>query len=436
LKRRYQNKKTRAIESFEQMTREAEEPLQVPVALSDVAELAKQGLGHLARELTRIFIQQVFQAEVAHLVGERSKENPERQAYRWGTEEGYCIIDGQKVAIPRPRVRTRKGRELPLGSYQLFQKASLVEESVWSKIMHGLTMRNYKEVLQQFAEAYGIEKSTVSEHFIEASRKKLDQLLGRKLDKLALCALFIDGTFFKREPLVVVIGLDLLGFKHVLGLRQGATENATVVGDLLSDLQARGLDFSVPRLYVLDGSKALRAAVDRHAGRTAFIQRCQLHKIRNVTDHLIESHQPIIRMHMQAAFCNADYYHAKKSLVGLRDRIKRMNPSAAASLEEGLEDMLTLHQLGITGKLRDSLSSTNIIESSFSVVDTICRRVKCWQGGDHRLRWAASALCYVEEHWKRVKAYRQIQLLTAALQVHYEERLRQVLPSKKRTTAA
>ena len=149
---------------------------------------------------------------------------------------------------------------------------------------------------------------------------ELDELLGRRLDKLALCAIFIDGTFFKQESLIAVVGLE------------GATENATVVGDLLSDLQSRGLDFSVPRLYVLDGSKALRAAVDRHAGRTAFIQRCQVHKIRNVRDHLIESHQPTIRMHMQPAFCNADSYHAKKSLVGLRDRIKRMNPSAAASL--------------------------------------------------------------------------------------------------------
>jgi len=424
------------MDDFAQRAKGTQEPIQIPIPLAEVLDLAKQGLGEVLRQVGKTFIQKVLELEVEHLVGERSKENADRQAYRWGTEEGYCLIDGEKVPIPRPRVRTRKGREVPLGSYHLFQKASLVEEAVWSKIMRGLTMRSYKEVLQHFAEAYGIEKSTVSEHFIEASRKKLDDLVGRKLDKLPLCAIFIDGTFFKREPLIVAIGLDLLGRKHVLGLRQGATENAAVVSDLLSDMQARGLDFSQPRLYVLDGSKALRAAVDRVAGRAAFIQRCQVHKIRNVMDHLIESHQPTIRMHMQAAFCNADYYHAKKSLLNLQERVSRMNYSAGQSLEEGLEDMLMLHKLGITGRLREVLCSTNMIESSFSVVDQICRRVKNWQGGDHRLRWAASALCYVESRWKRTKAYRQLPLLKTALQVQYEERMRQLVPSKRGKTAA
>ena len=436
MKRRYQIDKKRAMEAFAQFSEENKEPVQIPFALPEFIELAKQGLGHLARQVIKALIQQVFELEVEHVVGQRSKENPQRDAYRWGTEEGYCLIDGQKVPIPRPRVRTRTGREVPLGSYHLFQKASLMDETVWSKIMHGLTMRNYKEVLQQFAEAYGMEKSTVSEHFIEASRKKLDQLLERRLDKLSLCAVFLDGIFFKNEPLIVAIGLDSLGFKHVLGLRQGGTENGTVVSELLSDLQNRGLDFSVPRLYVLDGSKALRQAIDRHAGRAAFVQRCQVHKLRNVSEHLVELHRYSVQLHMRAAFRDADHDRAKRSLLQLQERVARMNPSAANSLAEGLDDMLTLHRLGISGKLRESLSNTNIIESSFSMVETICRRVKHWQAGDHRLRWAASCLCYVESHWRRIKAYRELKILTTALQVRYEQRLQQRLPSKKKSSAA
>ena len=166
------------------------------------------------------------------------------------------------------------------------------------------------------------------------------------------------------------------------------------------------------------------------------MQRCQVHKLRNVSEHLVELHRYSVQLHMRAAFRDADHDRAKRSLLQLQERVARMNPSAANSLAEGLDDMLTLHRLGISGKLRESLSNTNIIESSFSMVETICRRVKHWQAGDHRLRWAASCLCYVESHWRRIKAYRELKILTTALQVHYEQRLQQRLPSKKKSSAA
>ena len=438
MNKRYQIKKRRALQEFCEWAGQNEQSIQMPFPIASVVELAKQGLGCLLREVGKSFVQTMLETEVEQLVGKRSKLNRGRQAYRWGTQDGYCIIDGQKVPIPKPRVRGRDGREVPLGSYELFQKASLMEDAVWVKIMHGLTMRSYKEVLQQFADAYGIEKSTVSEHFIECSRKKLDELLSRKLDKLMFCAIFIDGIIFEGEHMIVVIGLDCRGFKHVLGLRQGATENSAVTSELLADLAERGLDFSIPRLYVLDGSKALRAAVVRHAGNAAFIQRCQIHKIRNVMQHLSQSHQYAFRFHMRAAYCNVEFRHAKNSLLNLVERLEKINPSAAESLNEGLEDTLMVNRLGVPTRLRATLATTNVIESGFSVVEQICRRVKSWQGGDHRLRWAASALCYVESRWARIRGYREIPHLVNSLKVLYDARLQQLKASQesKKNTAA
>jgi putative transposase len=184
---------------------------------------------------------------VEQLAGKRSVRDRARQAYRWGSESGFCIIDGQRVPMDRPRVRGRaSNREIPLGSYELFQRASLIGETVWHKIMHGLTMRSYKEVVQQFAEAYGFEKSTTSDHFIETSRLKLEPLQKRSYRELCFSVIIIDGTIFKGEHLLVAIGVDPTGRKLVLGLRQGSTENSAVVRDLLGDLMERGIDFYGP----------------------------------------------------------------------------------------------------------------------------------------------------------------------------------------------
>ena len=278
MKKRYQISRRRATERFVQWAKGNEVPLQLTFPTGDIAELAQGSLGDLLRSVGRMFIETVMESEVKELAGERSQPNPERDAYRWGSEAGFCVIDGQKVPIDRPRVRSRQhNRELPLGSYELFQRASLMEETVWQKVMFGLTMRSYKEVVQQFADAYGLDKSTTCEHFVEASRQKLKQLMTRSLASVKVLVMMIDGTIFKGQHMIVAIGMDPLGNKVVLGLRQGATENAAVVGELLGELSERGVDFNQPRLYLLDGSKALRAAVVNYAGDAAFIQRCQVH---------------------------------------------------------------------------------------------------------------------------------------------------------------
>lgn len=425
MKEEYQIEKAQAVEGFQAWAQENQEPLQLTFATADIAQLAQQSLGNLLRQVGRQFIEAVMEAEVEQLVGARSKANAERGAYRWGSEDGFCVIDSQRVPLKRPRVRSRDNRELPLGSYELFQRGSLLTETVWQKIMHGLSMRNYKEVLQQFSEAYGLEKSTISEHFIEASRRKLQQLMTRSLKDVQLCALLVDGTFFKGESLIVAIGIDRLGNKLVLGLVQGATENASVVGDLFRQLGQRGLDFDRPLLYVIDGSRALHTAIQRHAGDAAFIQRCQLHKLRNVAEYVPEVERARLRFRMRAAYATPEASDARNFLYKLHDELMRCNPSAADSLAEGLEETLTLQELGIRGKLRCSFSSTNIIESSFATVERVCTQVKHWQGGDHRLRWVASALAYVEARWNRLHGHRQIPALLSALANAYALRLRE-----------
>lgn len=282
--------------------------------------------------------------------------------------------------------------------------------------MLGLSTRKYGQAVREFTEAYGLEKSAVSERFIEASRTKLKALMEKQLDRLRLCALLIDATPFEGQQMVVALGIGQDGRKTILGLRQGATENATVVGELLGDLLARGLDFTLPRLYVLDGGKALHAAVKKYAGAAAPVQRCQVHKRRNVLDHLSEQDQPAIARKLNAAYALEDYTKAKKALGQLHRELMDLNPSAARSLEEGLEETLTVHRLRVPPKLRQTLASTNVIESAFSIVEQVCRNVKRWHGGDQRERWVGSGLLVAEKQFRRVKGYKDIPALVQQLQ--------------------
>jgi transposase-like protein len=282
--------------------------------------------------------------------------------------------------------------------------------------MLGLSTRRYGEAVRQFTEAYGLEKSAVSEHFIEASREKLKGLLEQRIEKKSFCALLIDATPFEGQQMVVALGITTSGSKLILGLRQGATENAAVVSELLSDLMHRGLDFTAPRLYVLDGGKALHAAVRRHAGETAAIQRCQVHKRRNVLDHVTEEHKPAIARKLNAAYALDNYHAAREALTGLHRELMHLNPSAARSLMEGLEETLTVHRLGVADQLRMTLANTNVIESAFAIVERVCANVKRWHGGDQRERWVASGLLVAQRQFRRVKGYRHITSLMSALQ--------------------
>ena len=426
----------RAVQNFQKFALSSPIPIQLTFPLPEIAGLAQTSLGDLLRHVGKIFMENIMEAEVVQVAGPKSEPNPTRTAYRWGTEEGFCLIDGQRVPLTRPRLRSRTKKEVPLGSYEMFQRASLLEETVWQKIMLGLTMRSYQEVVQQFSDAYGLKKSTTSEHFVQASREKLKQLMERSLIGIPIVVLVIDGTVFKGQNLVVAVGIDATGRKLVLGLRQGATENAAVVGGLLGELMERGMDFTVPRLYLMDGSKAIRAAIRNYAGDAAFVQRCQVHKIRNVAEYVSEADRPALKYRMRVAYGATEVADGKRLLYQLQDELLQSNPSAAGSLGEGLEECLTVAELRLPAKLRQGLASTNCIESGFSVVDRICQQVKRWQGGDHRLRWVGSALVFAESRWNRIQGYRHMPVLLNALDAAYKLRCAHNQATLKKETSA
>jgi transposase-like protein len=418
MKKPYQIAGGRALQRVRRWAEEKNPTVQLLLPMIEILALAKHSAGELVREAGLRVILLAIQQEADALTGAKHQRRADRQALRWSRENGFVVVDGQKVPIERRRLRDRNGREVRLGTYELFQQTRTLDEDVWWKMLRGLTTRNYPLVTRSFAQAYGIEKSATSDRFIQASRDKLKELLERSLGELKLCAIVIDGTPFKGRQMIAAIGVGHDGKKTVLGLREGATENATVVRELLEDLARRGLDFSTPRLYVLDGAKALHAAVRRHAGEAALIQRCQAHKRRNVREQLPEEYQPGIDRKLLAAYAMAEYADAHRALGQLHRELERINPSAARSLEEGLEETLTVHKLRMPELLRKSLSSTNIIESAFSVAEDLCRRVKRWRQGDHRERWAGSALLLAETKFRRLKGYREIPKLGTALTDH------------------
>jgi len=416
MQKRYQIDRQRAVQQFRRIASEANPNIQMVLPLAGIVGMLQEGVGHLMREAGLLLMMGVMEEEVRQIAGERSVRNTGRQASRWGKERGYCVVDGQKVPIQRTRLRDKANREVRLGSYELFQRSGPLEGAVWEKMMRGLSTRNYGPVVKDFASAYGVEKSAVSDHFIEASKEKLKALRERPLGDLKLCAVLIDGTPFKGRQMIVALGIGVDGAKMVLGLREGATENTAVVSGLLSELVERGLDFSVPRLYILDGGKALTAAVKKHAGEAAFIQRCQIHKKRNVIDHLPEEHKAGVKRKLQNAYSMVEYADAKRALDRLHRELMDINPSAARSLEEGLEETLTVHRLRVPQQLRRTLSSTNVIESAFSIVETVCRNVKRWRDGDHIERWIASGLVVAERQFHKVIGYREIPMFLLSMQ--------------------
>jgi putative transposase len=416
MKKPYQIKALQAVKQLEEMAADGNPAVQMVLPMAEMVGWLHKGVGELIRQAGLQLIQLLMEEEVRHLVGERSQSMSERTANRWGSERGYCVVMGQKVPLERPRVRSTEDREIRLGSYEMFHRGEPLTETVWEKLMLGLTTRKYGDAVRQFTEAYGLEKSTVSEHFIEASRVKLKQLMEQRLEKKKFCALLVDATPFQGQQMVAALGIGCDGTKTILGIWQGATENATVVGELLGDLMNRGLDFTAPRLYVLDGGKALHAAVKKYAGESAPIQRCQVHKRRNVLDHVTDENKPLIASKLNAAYAMEDYTAARQALDGLHRELMHLNPSAARSLAEGLEETLTVHRLHVPQQLRMTLASTNVIESAFSIVETVCRNVKRWHGGDQRERWIGSGLLIAQKQFRRVRGHKQIPELLRVLE--------------------
>jgi putative transposase len=281
-------------------------------------------------------------------------------------------------------------------------------------LMMGVSTRNYQRILPEMAETVGVSKSNVSRGFIEASEQTLKALCERQFDEKDIVIVYIDGIQYGQIHVIAALGVDTQGYKHVLGLREGASENAQVVKDLLADLVERGLRPEHRRLFVIDGSKALRAAIHKVFGSVTPIQRCRNHKVRNVLGYLPEERKADVEAAMKAAFkLKAEEGMAR--LDKLAQWLDREYPSAAGSLREGLNELFTINRLGLGKALRRCLGSTNVIESPYSGVRQKTGRVKRWRDGQMALRWTASALLSIEKRLRRIMGYQQMWMLEAAL---------------------
>jgi len=389
--------------------------LRLPLPLVEVWVELQAEVERLAGETGLKILQALLEDEVRQKVGPPYRPDPARGNQRWGRQPGYVVFAGQKIPLARPRVRTRAGEEVELENYRRLQQDGRLQRAVAERVVCGLSTRKYRRAVQSVLDGYGIRKSSVSRHFVRATANQLHELCERRLEKLNLVALLIDGIEFAGRTLIVALGVEESGTKHVLGLWQGATENATVCKALLEDLVERGLNGERRYLVVIDGSKALRAAVEKVFGERAEVQRCQLHKRRNVQDHLPEPCRADYDRQLRNAYALTSYGEAKAALQRLWRQLCEVNPSAARSLEEGMEETLTLHRLGVGPLLRRSLSSTNLIESCLSTVRHVARNVKRWQGGDHVARWTAAGLLEAERKFRRVRGYRGLEELERRL---------------------
>jgi transposase-like protein len=333
------------------------------------------------------------------------------------------ILGGQRLPIDRPRVRRAGGGgEVALETYEKLQSPDAMPRAALRRMVRGVSAREYEDVIDTARDGFGVGKSSVSRGFIRASAADVKALAERRFDGDRFAAVMIDGVEYAGETMVVALGITDDGMKRVLGLRQGATENADACTALLEDLVGRGLDTGQPPLFVLDGSKALHAAVTRVWGKDSVIQRCQVHKRRNVKAHVPEKHHAELDRRLSEAYHETDYATAKTSLGGTARWLDRLNPDAGSSLREGLEETLTVVKLGVPGVLRRTLATTNPIESALSVTRRVTARVTRWRDGDMRRRWCVAGLLRAESKFRRVKGHRAMPTLLKALGSLFRER--------------
>lgn len=335
---------------------------------------------------------------------------------RHGTQAGYVIADGQKIRVQRPRLRCN-GKEVPLQSYKRFQNASNRSSAIFGHLIRGVSTRDYAGAITKMAAGYGISKSVVGKALEGSTAAELRAFCERRLEDFALTVLMIDGVRLGDTVFVVALGIDHGGHKRVLGFRAGSTENTAIVTALLSDLVDRGLDTNGEILAVLDGAKALVAGVKAHWGERALIQRCQVHKERNVLDHVPDHKRNSIRRKLRAAYGMWAYADAKAALMKIIRELETINHDAAASVHEGLEETLTIHRLTLPEELRRSLRSTNVIESCFGVCRRNLRRVKRWKTVDQKRRWLATLLLDTERRFRRIKGYKEMETLIARIHI-------------------
>ena len=365
-----------------------------------------------------MYVEELLKQEVKDLAGERYRRGDGRDGIvRWSKQWGSVYLGDQKVPVEYQRLRNRvEGKEVELEAYKELQRPREVDERVLRKVLSGLSCRRYEECSRATAEVFGVSPSSVSRGFIRASGKKLEELLERDLGKYDIVAVIIDGKAFQEDEMIIALGVTMEGEKVILGFVQAATENARVVKEFLTGLVERGLDVERGVLCLIDGSKGIRKAVQDAFGGHALVQRCQIHKRKNVVSHLPKRTQATYSRLLQRAYEEPTYEGAKRNLEKIRQQLCRINESAARSLDEGFEETLTLHRLGLMNKLGKSLRTTNCIESVMALVGQRTDKVDHWRNSDQKQRWLASALLDLEPRLNHIKGHTHLPALRAALQ--------------------
>jgi putative transposase len=406
----------------EAINEEAVLPERVQEALGQLIGAAREGLLALSVEVGLGVLRELLEAEVDQLVGPKGEHNPERTAVRHGHEGGEVSLGGRRVGVKRPRVRTADGEsEVSLETYEHFAERDQLEDVVLERMLSGVSTRKYRRVQEPVGgevedDARSTSRSAVSRTFVQRTRNLLWKLMNRPLADLRLAVMMLDGIELHGRINIVALGITTEGEKLALGLWEGSTENAAVAGALLADLVDRGLDVEQGLLFVIDGSKALRKAIRQVFGHEVPVQRCVQHKERNVLDHLPERDRDAVKRRLRQAWQDTDHDIALEQLNTLALELDRAHPGAASSLREGMAQTLTVTRLGITGKLKRTLQSTNPCESLISTVRAINRNVKNWSSGEMCLRWTAAGMLEAETRFRKVEGYRGLANLAVAIE--------------------
>jgi len=392
------------ISAVERLT---EQPLDSRIVL--IQELIPLGL---------IYVSEFLQEEVTRLAGPRYKRSAvPRDVVRWGNQPGSVYLQDVKCKVRVPRVRDRRSnQEIPLSSYQALQKPTHGDEGLLKKVLLGLSCNKYKETALTVPEVFGLSPSSVSKRFITSSTRHFRAFNQRRLEQYDIIAVIVDGKTFAEDEMVIAIGITMNGEKVFLGFIQAGTENASVCGDFFRSLIERGLLYEQGILFVIDGAKGMLKAIKDVFGDYAEIQRCQWHKRENIVSYLPKSQQASMRDELQQAYEKDTYGEAHKALMKCRRTLEKINMSAVTSFDEGFEETLTLHSLGVFPQLGISLKTTNCIESINAQLSRMLDRVTRWNNSNQKHRWLASALLLIEPNLRKIKGYKALHFLRHALQ--------------------
>jgi putative transposase len=398
-------------------------PEQVSIAMEEIAADMREGLLALAVGAGLQVMQQLMESDVTAVCGPRGKHDPDRTATRHGIERGSVTLGGRRVPVTRPRVRAADGSgEVAVPAYQLFTSTELLGRMAMERMLAGVSTRRYPVALEPVGEgveeeARSTSKSAVSRKFVAMTEHALIDLLTADLTGLDLVALMIDGVHFADHLCMVALGIDIDGTKHPLALIEGSTENTTLVREVLVGLRERGLDVTRPILAVLDGAKALTAAVKEIFDHPV-LARCQIHKLRNVRDHLPEKMRGPVERKMRLAYHAGSALEAQGLLEALAKKLDKTHPGAAGSLREGMAETLTVLRLGVPPTLARTLRSTNAVESMISICRDHARNVKRWRDGQMVLRWCAAGMVEASSQFRRVNGHLHLPALRTALEQH------------------